>query len=76
MAENSGQERTEQATPKRLQEARDRGQVARRLHILRVDAKRRKVGLEGSIFAAQKMKHPAAGIMPPVIVIHGIDQAK
>lgn len=29
MAENSGQERTEQATPKRLQEARDRGQVAR-----------------------------------------------
>jgi flagellar biosynthetic protein FlhB len=29
MAENSGQERTEQATPKRLQEARERGQVPR-----------------------------------------------
>ncbi|MBK8162467.1 MAG: flagellar biosynthesis protein FlhB [Gammaproteobacteria bacterium] len=29
MAENSAQERTEQATPKRLQEARERGQVPR-----------------------------------------------
>lgn len=29
MAEDSGQERTEKATPKRLQDARDKGQVAR-----------------------------------------------
>jgi len=29
MAQNDGQERTEQATPKRLREAREKGQVAR-----------------------------------------------
>ena len=50
-------------------------QMARRLHVLRIDAKRRKVGFEGAVLAAEKVEQPAAGIMPPVIVIHEFDQA-